>query len=254
MNILFVLSLDWPRFSISQQVSYANRSMQEKVCEAGLSKNIIFNCASLGAGERILPFRGNETDITPDILDELRYEHHKIVENLRSEVHFQANRDMLEMLSNLRASGHQLAAVATSDTGKLEKLLEDTRARDFFDDSVYGYDRVSEHLKNDYTLASLFITAVMNGHVDFKETLVVADMPETIEDAVPIQPLAVVGYVDPYVPWNEQSVRIKEMEAAGANYTAVGGHTVINIPWHITGRAEQQAKVDIAKAMGRDLH
>lgn len=253
--MLFVLSLDWHRFSISEQMIEANKFMSGMTEKLGVSPRIIFNFASLGAGEKLLPFASqNNAMPEDDTLDYLRWHHHQIVGILRQDEPFKANRDLSEMLKILKGEGHQLAAVFPSRTCQLEELLERARTRDYFEDKVYGYDRRSDDLLANFTLASLYTTAINGADTDFSDSLVVADTPEAICDAVPIHPLAVVGYIDPYVSWDKQGVRLKEMEQAGAHYTAVGGHNVTALPWYLSGRAKREAENDLARIMGRPFH
>jgi beta-phosphoglucomutase-like phosphatase (HAD superfamily) len=255
INMLFVLSLEWQRFSISEQVVVANRFMSDLTDQLGVSKKVIFNCASMGAGERLLPF-AQEKNVMPedDSLDYIRWHHAKVLETLRADNTFMANRDFLEMLLTLRSHGHQLAAVLPSKTSALESLLEEAHARDFFEDAVYGYDRRNDDVSGNLTLAALYATAIKLADANYEDSLVVADNPTAIQDALPIHPKAVVGYLDPYIEWDVQSQRLKEMQMAGAHYTAVGGHTVTNLPWYISGRAEHQAKQTLEKIMGRNFH
>ena len=238
--MLVVLSLEWQRFSIAPLVEEANNFLQSLTKNLGVSRKVVFNCASLGAGERLLPFaEANNAMPQDDTLDYLRWQHHQVVEALRDDTHFQANRDLLEMLQALKKQGHNLAAVLPSRTDKLEGLLELTRARDFFEDEVFGYDRLPNDLRGNYTLAALYTAAINHQATEFEDSLVVADDPVAIQDAKPIQPLAVIGYLDAYTPEAEQARRLNEMNEAGADYTAVGGYNVAAIPDHLKRRSSK---------------
>lgn len=254
--MLFVFNLDWKRFSISDVVVEANNYLEKLCKELDAAEKVIFNCASLGAGEWVL---GNKKDketgltkgngLSPDTLNYLRWHHHQVNRVIRNSVPFVANRDMTEMLKALKTQGHELAVVGTTRTENIEDDLIATRTRHYFDGNVYGYDKVLPRLRGNFTLAALFATAIDEGDSNYEEALVVADTPTAIQDASPLGTRAVVGYLDPYVDWDEQTIRLKEMDDAGANYTAVGGHTVSVLPIFLACRASQAAEIDIQSWM-----
>ncbi len=252
--MLFIMNLDWSHFAISEQVVEANNYLHTLAADLQVENKVIFNCASIKAGEKILPFGEGElgkNEMPKDgTLDYLRWHHQKVREALWNDIKFRSNRDVTEMVSNLKKSGHQIAAVHESTTCHLEEQLRETRLRDYFGDNVYGYDRRPRNLLGNFTLAALFATAVDAQDENYEETLVIADSPEAIEDAAPLQTRAIVGYLDPYVPGDEQTRRLKEMDGAGANYTVVGGHYVTAIPFIIKGRSEQLTKETLVGLRG----
>lgn len=254
--MLFIFNMDWARFDIAKQVEEGNKHLIEMTKAMGVQERIIFNCASMGAGEWILGSKKNSDDIPQDILNSLRLHHHKILESIRKSIEFQANRDFSEMLQTLRANGHVLAAVATTKTDKIDAALKKTRTHDWFDGHVYGYDRRPNRLLGNVTLSALFATAVDELDTDYEEALVVADNPEAIIDACPLQTRAVVGYIDPYIEEREIDRRHKEMVDAGAHFMAVGGHTVTALPYFISGQAEQVTREQLRniRNMGQNLH
>jgi len=253
--MLFVFNLDWKRFSIGNLVVEGNSYLEQLSENLKVSERVIFNCASMGAGEFLLGATNKQNDDIPsETLNYMRWHHLKVLESIRESIPFVANRDVTKMLQTLKNGGHSLAVVGTSRTDNLEETLKDTRTREWFGTNVFGYDRLLDRLKGSFTLAALYSTAIDTIDIDYEEALIVSDDATAIQDAVPIQARAVVGYLDPYVDWDEQTIRLKEMKMAGANYMAVGGHTVTNLPWYITGRSEYQAKQGIQHVMRRDRH
>lgn len=248
--MLFVLSLDWQRFSISDQVVEANHYLKDLSSVYKVAEKVSFNSASIKAGEHLLPFANGELGKNEmprdDTLDYLRWHHQKVREVMWEELKFRANRDLTEMLSTLKSNGHKLAAVLPSRTSNLEEMLEEARIKEYFENAVYGYDRRHKGLLGNVTLASLFATAVEGNDENYEETVMIADSPEAVSDATPLQSRAVVGYLDPYVPWEEQGVRLNEMQGAGANFAVVGGHYVTALPWYLKGKSEQIAKETLA--------
>jgi hypothetical protein len=254
--MLFMFNMDWARFDIGQQVEEGNKYLTEMTKVLGVLERIIFNCASMGAGEWVLGSKKGSQDVPQDTLNYLRWHHHKVLESIRSSNQFQANRDFSEMLQTLRANGHVLAAVATTKTDNIDVALKKTRTHDWFDGHVYGYDRRPDRLLGNVTLSALFATAVDALDTDYEESLVVADNPEAIIDACPLQTRAIVGYIDPYIEEMEMDRRHKEMVDAGAHFMAVGGHTVTALPYFISGQAEQVTRAQLKKIrnMGQDFH
>lgn len=251
--MLFMFSLEWEKFSIANVVVEANHYLEELSNDLGLSDRVIFNCASLGAGEWIT---GNKKKsalppIPSETLDYLRWHHRQVKEAIRLSTPFIANRDMTEMLKNLKGNGHELAVISATRTEKIEDALIETRTRDYFGVNVFGYDKLPSHLRGDFTLAALYKTAINSLDADIEESFVVADTPEAIQDAVPLDARAIVGYLNPYVPEKEQALRLKEMEQAGADYTTVGGNTVSVLPIFLSVIADRQALADIEHIMAK---
>lgn len=248
--MLFIMNLDWSHFAISEAVVEANNYLHALAAELHVDKKVLFNCASIKAGENLLPFAEGElgkNEMPKDgTLDYLRWHHQKVREALWQDVKFRSNRDVTEMISSLKNDGHQVAAVYESATCHLEEHLCKTRLREYFGNNVYGYDRRPKRLLGNVTLASLFSTAVEDQDANYEETLVVADSPEAIEDATPLQTRAVVGYLDPHVPWDEQTQRLKEMDGAGAHFTVVGGHYVAALPLFIKGKSDELTQSTLA--------
>lgn len=248
--MLIIMKLDWPHFAISERIVEANNYLHALAADLEVEKKVIFNCASIKAGERLLPFGegqlGKNAMPKDGTLDYLRWHHQKVRDALWQDQKFRSNRDLTEMIATLKNDGHEVAAVYESATHHLEEHLCESRLREYFGNNVYGYDRRPKRLLGNVTLASLFTTAVEDQDENYEETLVVADSPEAIEDATPLQPRAVVGYIDPHVPWDEQTRRLKEMGGAGANFTVVGGHYVTAIPFFIKGKAEELTQQTLA--------
>lgn len=254
--MLFMFNMDWARFDIRERVVEGNQYLERMTKELGVDNRLMFNCASMGAGEWVLGTKRGNEPIPEDTLNYLRWHHHQVLEAIRASNEFQANRDFSEMLLTLRSNGHTLAAVGTTKTDAIDEALRRTRTREWFDGHVFGYDRRPDRLLGNVTLAALFATAVDALDTDYEEALVVADNADAIADALPLQPRAVVGYVDPYIEDRDIDSRLREMVDAGAHFTAVGGHTVTALPWYISGQAEQMArtKLDAFRIKGNDLH
>lgn len=256
--MLFVFHLDWNHFSIADVVVEGNQFLEKMTNDLGVSERVIFNCASMGAGEWVQGNKKNkDTGLVPegvpaDVLSYLRWHHRQVKTAIQQSEHFVANRDMTEMLKTLRSRGHDLAVVGTTRTDAIESALKETRTRDYFDTNVFGYDKCADGLRGNFTLAALYTTAIDANDANYEDVLVVADDADAIQDAVPLQTCAIVGYLDPYVDWNEQTIRLKEMEEAGARYTAIGGHTVSALPLFLKGQADHSAKVDISQILAKD--
>jgi hypothetical protein len=68
----------------------------------GLSRKVLFNCASLGAGEVILPDHTQEDKVDPVQLDALRRWHQREKAALLADTTFQVSCDFRETLKTLR--------------------------------------------------------------------------------------------------------------------------------------------------------
>lgn len=244
--MLFIMNLDWSRFAISDVVVEGNAYLEKLAASLSVQGKISFNCASLGAGEFLLPYAegdlGKNEMPKDDTLDYIRWHQQKVRKAMAGNMRFKSNRDLTEMLSNLKKDGHEVATVATTSTEHIEHWLKESRVRDYFDNNVYGYDRRSQEYGGNLTLSGIFATVIKARDANYEETLVVSDDAEGIADAVPLETRAVVGYLDPYVPWNEQTVRLKEMDEAGADYSVVGGHYVRALPFFLNGMSDQIAE------------
>jgi beta-phosphoglucomutase-like phosphatase (HAD superfamily) len=142
------------------------------------------------------------------------------------------------MLKTLRKGGHILAAVWADTTSKLEKSLKDTRVRDYFEDDIFGYDRRDLARSGDLSYVGLYRTVTRQEGVAPADTLVVADDPVGIEEATYIKPRAVIGYVP--TADDHQSRKLKELEAAGANYAVTSANDVAVMPWLFSGVYKMQ--------------
>lgn len=250
--MLILFNLDWKQFSIADVVVEGNNYLEQLTHTLGVSERVIFNCASLGAGEWVL---GNKKDketglsrhpeIEKDTLNYLRWHHFQVNKALKQSRPYVANRDMTEMLKLLKSAGHELAVVGATRTDNIDSALKETRARHYFDTNIFGYDRCADGIRGNFTMAALYATAIVERDVSYEDTLVVSDDPEAIHDAVPLEPRAVVGYLDPYVPWAEQTIRLKEMSEAGADYALVGAHSVSALPFWLSESALQLAKEEL---------
>ena len=244
--MLFVLNLDWVRFGISEQVVEANRYMEELAANLQVDTKVIFNCASIHAGEHLLPFGegalGKNDMPKDDTLDYLRWHHQKVREAMWGDIRFRANRDVTEMLDRLKNQGHQLVAIWESSTQALDKTLRQSRVRHYFDENIYGYAPNSSGFLSNKKLSSLFDSVVKSKNMDYDETLIVADSPEVIQDATFLPTGAIVGYLDPYVSSKEQDIRLREMRGAGAHFTVVGGHYVTALPTYLSGPSTPSAQ------------
>lgn len=244
--MLFVLNLDWARFGISEQVVEANRYMEELAANLQVDTKIIFNCASIHAGEHLLPFAegalGRNEMPKDDTLDYLRWHHQKVRETMWGDIRFRANRDLTEMLDVLKRQGHQLVAVWEAATRDLDKTLRASRVREYFDDNIHGYESRPLGGLRGAAFNTLYNSVVRAQKADYDETLIVADNTDVIQHSTFLPTGAVVGYLDPYVPSQEKDVRLKEMEAAGAHFAVVGGHYVTALPVYLAGPRTPSAK------------
>lgn len=132
--MLVIFNLDWNRFAIGQQLAEAHHYLEDMVEAVGLTGKVIFNCASMGAGEKVLHFAAKDRKIEREALDYLRWHHHQVKTALRADEAYNANRDVSEMLHTLKRGGHKLAVVCGESTGGLESQLKDSRTLDFFED------------------------------------------------------------------------------------------------------------------------
>ncbi|MDY0029844.1 MAG: hypothetical protein RBR86_07875 [Pseudobdellovibrionaceae bacterium] len=243
--MLAIFNLDWKRFSISKQVAEAGNFMSRLTRDVGVGDRVIFNCASMGTGEYVLPFADGERaeDVSSDALNYLRWQHHHVREALKQDQDYRLNFETREMLSSMRKSGHVLVAVFTGATHDLEKGLEEARCRDVFEDHVIGYDRLTARRRwsEDLTSAGLYRQAGHVGRLPLYEALIVADHPEGVEDACAVRPQAVVGYIGMAEEDAYKDAHIKDLESAGADYTLIGGHAVACLPYLFQARSNQRA-------------
>ncbi len=256
--MLIVFNLDWQRFNIDRQVSAANRKINALAEEKKAGHFIIFNLASLGAGERIIDRVARQHDQTPvaeagrpdpRAIDYLRRRHWRIARDLQKDNNFKAYRDAAEMLAGLKSRGHRLAAVFTGASAVAEQALKWARALDYFEDRVYGYDSLKSR-RDDLTSKGIYLQALKENKTAPADSIIVADSPEAIEESVVLKPMAVAGYLDPYLKDTEIDRRLAEMRQAGAGYAVVGGHSVSSLPDYLWGRRRLQSTLDVITGMG----
>ena len=257
--MLVVFNLGWERFDIDRKVSAGNHRLHNVVAEKNAGHFIIFNLASLGAGERIIDRkerRENARQKDPDFdtkvaamrlvpeekdrpmeegvpnqktIDFLRHYHAQVASPLRSDEKFKAYRDAAEMLAKLKAHGHDLAVAFTGASKEAEQKLKLARTLDYFGDKVYGRDSL-EHDKDDLTSRAIYRHAMWKSRAEPDESIIVSDSADGICDGKAVRPLALIGYVDPYLAEDEIDIRIREMREAGAHFAVVGGNHVSSIP------------------------
>lgn len=204
--MLVVFHLGWDRFNIDQKVAAANRKISGIARDKQADHLMIFNLASLGAGEiiidrqeRIENARKSDPDFDSKLkalgvddvsyerpparaIDYIRRRHWRIARDLGHDNQFKAYRDAAEMLLTLRTRGHQLAAV--------------------------------------FTGASL-------------------------------KPMALAGYLDPYLDNAAIDLKLAEMRQAGAAYAVVGGHGISSLPDFLFGRRQLKSTIDtVNKKLG----
>lgn len=230
--MLLIFNFNWNAFSIDHQVATQNKRLKELAKAEGVDQKIMFNCASMAGGEHILHSE-KDIEINQITLDSLRHFHHRAKSELRKNEVFAANRDISEMLMSLRRSGHILAAVWADTTSQLEKTLEDTRVRDYFEDDVFGYDRRDAAQQSDLTYVGLYRTVTKQERVAPADTLVVSDDPVGVQEASYIKPRAIIGYVSPFL--DNQTQKLRDMEAAGAHYAVTRANDVAVMPWRVSG-------------------
>jgi len=233
--MLLIFNFNWNALSIDRQVSAQNKRLKELAKAEGVDQKIMFNCASMAGGEYILNAE-KDIKINQITLDSLRHFHHRAKAELRRDEVFAANRDIAEMLISLKRGGHILAAVWADATHKLEKTLEETRIRDYFEDDVFGYDRRDSARQSDLTYLALYRTVTKQERMMPSDTLVVADDPVGVHEATHIKPRAIIGYVSPFL--EKKAEKLQEMEMAGADYTVTNANDVAVMPWRVSGVAE----------------
>ncbi len=228
--MLLIFNFNWNDFSIDYQVAAQNKRLKDLAKAEGVDQKIMFNCASMAGGEHILHAE-KDIEINQITLDSLRHFHHRAKAELRQDAVFNANRDISEMLMSLRKGGHILAAVWADATHKLEKTLEETRIRDYFEDDVFGYDRRDSGRQSDLTYLGLYNAVAKQERMAPADTLVVADDPLGVQEATYMKPRAVIGYV---LPFHENGAKkLQEMELAGANYTVTNANDIAVMVGHI---------------------
>ena len=253
--MLMIFNLGWERFSIGPAVAEANGFMEDMAKAVGVSERVIFNCASLGAGEWVLGRGGKKKeDIPKDTLDYLRWHHHRVLQSLYANDQFRLNREASEMFRTLHRSGHRLMAVFTGPTQVLEDGLKDFRCLEAFGDDVIGYDRLSGNRSYDTTYVGLYREACTRARTEPQETMIVADNPEGVEEGRRIKPQAVVGYVCSAERDSNKDAQIKVLEQARPDYTLIGGASVASLPFLFAARAQQRAeRVDWMNFMNKVL-
>lgn len=268
--MLVVFHLGWDRFNIDQKASAATRKVNGIAHDKGAKHFMIFNLASLGAGEIIIDRKErleNARKSDPDFdaklaekgivdedvnyvrppertIDYIRRRHHRIARDLGNDEQFKAYRDAAEMLSALRTRGHQLAAVFTGASKEVQQGLKLARALDYFEDHVYGSDSLHGRAGAMNTL-DLYLHAMKMQKTEPVESIIVADTPAAIEQGVGLKPMAVAGYLDPYLDDKETTRRLVEMKQAGAGFAVAGGHSISSLPDFLMGRRRLKSTLDI---------
>lgn len=258
--MLVVFHLGWERFDIDQKVSAANRKINDIARDKQADHMMIFNLASLGAGEIIIDRKerleksGGDGDIytgqassyerPPErIIDYIRRRHWRIARDLGHDNQFKAYRDVAEMLAALRKRGHQLAAVFTGASKDAELGLKRARALDYFEEHVYGYDSLKTGT-NDLTARGVYLHAMKMQKTAPADSIIVADSAEAIEDGVSLKPMALAGYLDPYLDNAQIDQKLAEMRQAGAAYAIVGGHGISSLPDVLASRRRVKSTLD----------
>lgn len=251
--MLMIFNLNWPRISISEQVIAANSGMRRLAEAVGLSNNVIYDCASMGAGEKVLPFSNPQQTATLDKLNYLRWHHQIARKELDADPIFRLNHETREMIDTLKSWGHSLAAVWAGATEELETSLEGARCRDAFGDAVFGYDRLPQFQARDFTSMHLCREAARYSQAGMDDAIVVADTPKGVQEGAFVRPLAVVGYVSSAESEERRAQQTAELEGAGANYTLIGGNSVATLPVFFTALSagsEERKSQQAAKSEG----
>lgn len=223
-----IFNLDWKRFDIESQVSAANARMAELTEKANLTNYMIFNLASVHAGEWITSFDPDVGNVSNRTVNFLRRMHYRVKRSLDKDKSYRANRDALEMLDKLKSRGHNLSAVWSEETKTLEESLKRSRSLDYFGDEVLGGDSVSA--QRGVSMKEMYHAAIARQKASPHDVIIVADNPWGISEAKAIQPFAVFGYVNLGQKWNAIAHHMKELEKAGADFAIAGGHTVSIMP------------------------
>ncbi|MDD3021841.1 MAG: hypothetical protein PHX61_12810 [Alphaproteobacteria bacterium] len=230
-----VLLLDWSRVNIAQQVSKANHRMDEMTREVGLAKKVVFNLASLGAGEWMTDMAwlpNEEPDeqkkLNQSKLDMLRRFHWRVKQQFEDDIKVRENRETREMVSGLKQRGHTLTIVWPAPDEILDTVvkLKDARALDFFEqqlNDVIDGRAVGHH---EGALDRRLGMAITNP----RETIIVSDFPEGVESAKKLRECAVVGYVPSNQDFDQKGLQLKALASAGADYALIGGYTVSAVP------------------------
>lgn len=272
--MLVVFHLGWDRFDIDQKVAAANRKISDIARDKQAAHMMIFNLASLGAGEiiidrqeRIENARKNDPDFDSKLkalgvddvsyerpparaIDYIRRRHWRIARDLGHDNQFKAYRDAAEMLLTLRTRGHQLAAVFTGASKDAQLGLKRARALDYFEDHVYGYDSLKSG-NHDLTARGVYLHAMKMQKTAPADSIIVADSAEGIEDGVSLKPMALAGYLDPYLDNAAIDLKLAEMRQAGAAYAVVGGHAISSLPDFLFGRRQLKSTIDtVNKKLG----
>jgi beta-phosphoglucomutase-like phosphatase (HAD superfamily) len=230
--MLIVFNLIWDKFNVDALFGAATRRMNALAVEKGVGHHIIFNMASLGAGERLVGmprFAGQEPPAR--VMDYLRRRHARILRDLNKSETVKAYRDAAEMLDTLKKSGHRLAAVHDGPTDEAESHLKKARMLDYFGDAVIGRDRVTARSRMD---VALYLEAMRQCAAIPKDSVVVADRPKAVSAAAPLRPRAVAAYLPPYLEEDKITSRLKEMAHAGASYAFCGGYNIAALPVLLT--------------------
>jgi len=257
-------------------VSAANQMLSGIAKSKKIDHFVIFNAASLSAGETIINSperlkRAREADpdfdqkalekglskedldqlsTAPDerTMDYIRRRHWRIVRDLSRSDDFKAYRDSAEMLANLKRQQHQLAVVHTGPTRDLEQDLKRSRALDYFEDAVFGYDRLPK-TESDLTYCGLYKEVMRNQKTAPQDSIIITDTPEGVEDAQPVRPRVIAAYLTLHKDKTRVTDRLKEMSEAGADYAFSAGYHVANLPENLFGRRALTSTMD--KVLGR---
>lgn len=267
LNVLVVFHLDWDRFDIDQEVSDANRRINDIARDKQAGHMMIFNLASLGAGEYIIDRRQRmesacknasaqdgsavaqgADDVSRErpserTVDYIRRRHWRIARDLGHDNRFKAYRDAAEMLAALRTRGHQLAAVFTGESKAAEQNLKRARTLDYFEDRVYGYDSLKSN-DTDLTARGVYLHAMRMQKTVPADSIIVADTAEAIEDGASLKPLVLAGYLDPYLDDAKTDQKLAEIRQAGADYAVVGGHGISSLPDVLLGHRRLKSTID----------
>lgn len=239
MNI--VLLLDWQRFNISSQVSSANARMGEMTKMLGLGDMMVFNIASMGAGELMTRFawikKGEEESpeqrkTSGAVLDTIRRFHWRVKTEFQNHQVVRTNHETREMIIGLRKGGHGLKVVWDGAAEGIARDLIDARALDYFEEQI-GPELDYRQAEELQTLDGRLGQAIN----DPSKTLIVADSGEMVERAKKAHVRAVVGYVPSAQQFDEKGRQLKELTGAGADFAVIGGSTVGCIPGRLETRS-----------------
>ena len=230
-----ILLLDWARVNIVQQVSKANERMAEMSREVGLSQKVVFNLASLGAGEWMtgmawLPDRESEEQkkLNQTKMDMLRRFHWRVKQEFESDMTVRENRETREMVSGLKTRGHSISVVCPDPEGISDTVekLENARALEFFEQQLN--DAIDGRGVGPFegVLERRLGMAMTNP----RDTIIVSDFPEGVESAKKLHACTVIGYIPSNQQFDQKGLHLKALTSAGADYALIGGYTVSAVP------------------------